>query len=285
MRRLLITGASGYLAHRLVPLAGATGVEVIAVSRTRPDDATLAGARWLALDVSDATATQALVAELAPTAVIHAAAANPGAPEAAMVPVNVIGSEAVARAAAAAGARLVHVSSDTVFAGDAAPYADDATPDPVNLYGVTKAQAERRVAESHPGAAIVRTSLIYGTALIDRGTASFVERLDAGQPVRLFADVLRQPVWVDALAAGLLTLALQLTDQAGTLNLAGDEVQSRAEFGSRMLRHWRGDSAAGIELVNAAGRPGIPLDLRLRHDRAHALGLATPGVSEVLSCA
>ncbi len=283
MSGLLITGASGYLAHRLVPLACAASTQVIAVSRTRPDPAVLGAARWLALDVSDTAAVLALVEDLAPDAIIHAAAANPGAPDEAMVPVNVHGSAAVAAAAAAVGARLVHVSSDTVFAGSGAPYADDAHPDPINLYGETKAQAEQAVAARVPAAAIVRTSLIYGTTQMDRGTASFAERLAAGQPLQLFADVLRQPVWADALAAGLLTLALARRDVSGTLNLAGDEVLSRAEFGMRMLAHWQLQPSAGVELVAAAGRPGIPLDLRLRHDRAQALGLATPGVTDVLA--
>ena len=189
----------------------------------------------------------------------------------------------MAAAAVAVGARLVHVSSDTVFGGTGAPYADDASPDPVNLYGQTKAHGERWVSDVDPAAAIVRTSLIYGTTQMDRGTASFADRLASGQPLQLFADVLRQPVWADALATGLLTLALDRPDVAGTLNLAGGEVLT-----ARRVRHGHAGvlapgHTAGVELVNATGRTGVPLDLRLRHDRARSLGLATPGVTEVLA--
>ena len=74
---------------------------------------------------------------------------------------NVDGSEVVARAAA--GARLVHLSSDIVFDGTLGHYSEEDKPSPVNDYGRSKAEAELRVADAHPGATIVRTSLIYGT--------------------------------------------------------------------------------------------------------------------------
>ncbi len=59
----------------------------------------------------------------------------------------------------------------------------------------------------HQEAAIVRTSLIYGLHQMDNGTRSFAERLRDGREVGLFSDVLRQPVWVETLAAALLELA------------------------------------------------------------------------------
>ena len=69
----------------------------------------------------------------------------------------------MARAAAAAGARLVHLSSDVVFSGRAGrPYAEEDAPDPITAYGAAKAEAERLVAAACRGAVLVRTSLIYG---------------------------------------------------------------------------------------------------------------------------
>ena len=69
----------------------------------------------------------------------------------------------VARAAAAVGARLVHLSTDVVFDGEkGSPYAEEDEPAPVTDYGRDKADAERAVLEAYPGALVVRTSLIYG---------------------------------------------------------------------------------------------------------------------------
>ena len=98
---------------------------------------------------------------------------------------NVVGSETVARAAA--GVRLVHLSSDLVFDGTIGHYSEEDVPAPVNDYGRSKAEAELRVADAHPGATIVRTSLIYG---VPDGPQ---ERL-AREGTRFFVDELRSPV-------------------------------------------------------------------------------------------
>jgi dTDP-4-dehydrorhamnose reductase len=236
------------------------------------------------LDVTDAAAVRNALALLRPAAVIHAAAANPGAGDDAVAGVNPDGARAVAAACGALAIRLVHVSTDVVHDGRAAPYADDVGPSPLDTYGRAKARAEAEVAEHCPTAAIVRTSLIYGLDRRDRGTEGFVRRLDAGERLQLFTDVIRQPVWVDALSDALLALALSDRSEAGTINVVGARALSRAEFGRRMLAHWGVDADDRIDEVEAATRfPHVPLDLRMRRDRATALGYAQPGVDEVLA--
>ena len=69
----------------------------------------------------------------------------------------------VAAAAAAVGARLVHLSSDVIFDGTKpSPYDESDAPSPITEYGRAKADAELAVAEAHPEALLARTSLIYG---------------------------------------------------------------------------------------------------------------------------
>ena len=78
-----------------------------------------------------------------PACVIHTAYARDGAGAWAT---NVEGARNVATAAAAAGARLIHVSTDVVFGGDAGrPYVESDLPDPVTDYGRSKAAAEAAV--------------------------------------------------------------------------------------------------------------------------------------------
>ncbi len=268
--RLVITGASGYLGRHLAPRAAARA-DVVAVSGRRADRVT--AGTVAVLDVTDGAAVAAAVARWRPTAVIHAAAANPGTPDAALWPVNVDGSRHVAAAAARVGARLVHVSSDVVFDGRLAPYADGATPSPVNAYGRAKAAAEAAVAAAHPGAAIVRTSLIYGLAEIDRSTAGFAARLAHGGRLTLWTDVIRQPVEAGHLADALVALALDLPAVAGTVNVAGTQAMSRHAFGRRMLAFWGVGGLDRIEAGRAADLPdgGVPLDLRLDLTRARGL--------------
>ena len=133
---------------------------------------------------------------------IHTAYRQDG-PEARSIVVD--GSENVARAAAAVGARLVHLSTDVVFDGRAGrPYREDDVPSPCSAYGAAKAEAEARVAAAHPGAVIVRTSLIVGGP----GHAPSKHELAALDPEATFYDdELRSPVLVGDLAHALLELA------------------------------------------------------------------------------
>ena len=155
-------------------------------------------------------------------------------------------------------------------------------PTPINDYGRAKAAGETAVQAIDPAAAIVRTSLIYGLERMDRGTAGFVKRLKSGESLHLFADVLRQPVWVETLSLGVLKL-LQ-TDFAGLLNIAGEQVLTREEFGRRMLAHWDIEAAGQIHSARAADiSDTIPLDLRLHVEQAAAvLQMPLPGVDEVM---
>src|SRR5689334_15666568 len=146
--RLLVTGGSGYLGGELLRRApGAVGTA-------------LTGEADIRLDVRDPAAVAAAVGAVRPACVIHTAYARSGA---AAWETNVTGARNVAVAAAAAGVRLVHLSTDVVFGGDAGrPYVEADPPRPVTDYGRSKAVAEVEVLEAHPRAAVVRTSLIYG---------------------------------------------------------------------------------------------------------------------------
>jgi dTDP-4-dehydrorhamnose reductase len=280
-KKLLITGGSGYLGRHLT----AKALEDFEVYTTYTFHAAqIKAGQALPLDLTNREAVLSLIASLSPQAIIHAAAVNPGrGDDEEMWQVNAHGSRYVAEGAVAVGARLIHVSTDVVHDGRHAPYADAAPPSPINGYGRSKAEAEAAIAEIDPTAAIVRTSLIYGLAEMDRGTAEFVKRLAAGQPLLLFSDVIRQPIWVESLAAALLKL-IEL-NFSGTLNVAGRQALTREEFGRRMLAWWGIDAHGFLQSGRAAEiSDTIPLDLRLRVDKAEQLlQMMLPGVDEVLA--
>jgi dTDP-4-dehydrorhamnose reductase len=280
-RTLLITGGSGYLGRHLT----ARAVEAFEVYTTYSSHADkIKAGRPLALHLTDREAVLRLITALSPQAIIHTAAVNPGGgSDEAMWRVNRDGSRYVAEAAAAVGVRLVHLSTDIVHDGRHAPYADEAQPTPLNEYGRSKAAAETVVAEITPQAAIVRTSLIYGLSEMDRGTEGFVKRLETGQPLVLFSDVIRQPIWVDSLAEALLKLVV--IDFAGMLNLAGCQALTREEFGRRMLDWWQVDPRGLLQSGRAADvSDTIPLDLRLSLGKAEQLlQMSLPGVDEVVA--
>ncbi len=270
--RLLISGASGFLGQALC--AGAEGsAEVLALGHRRPG--AVPGGE--SLDLRDERAVYERVRRWRPSHVLHAAADNRS--HSGCWGVNVAGSAALADAARKVGARLVAVSSDVVHDGRGAPYADDARPRPLNLYARSKALAEELVRRLHPGALLVRTSLIYGTDAIDRGTAAFRARLAAGERLRLFGDSVRQPSERHDLARALL--ALVRSRVSGFLNLAGGQALSRADFARRMLAFWGVPVPDPVEVVPAP--PGVPTDLRLCLERAAALVAVPAGVDAVLA--
>lgn len=282
-KTLLITGGSGYLGRHLT--AKAIDSFQVYTTYTRHPDQVKAG-QSMPLDLTRRDDVLRLVGALSPQAIIHAAAVNPGqGDDETMRQVNALGSRYVAEAAVAVGARLVHVSSDMVHSGKNAPYADDAPPSPLGGYGRSKAEAEAAMAEIDPAAAIVRTSLIYGLEEMDRGTEGFVARLRSGQPLVLFSDSIRQPVWVESLTEALLRLAGPQASFAGLLNVAGRQALSREEFGRRMLQWWRVDPGDLLQSGRAADiSAAIPLDLRLTISRAEqVLQMPLPGVDEVLA--
>src|SRR5215469_7621313 len=170
------------------------------------------------------------------------------------------GGANVALAAAAIGARLVHVSSDAVFSGSASSYDETRPPDPTTPYGAAKAAAETAVKGITPAAVIARTSLIIGDG--DSPHERLVHALASGAAAgALFTDDVRCPVHVTDLASALLELAA--SPQAGIHHVAGADAISRYELGVLIARRDGLDEAKLLTGRRAdASLPG-PIDVRL----------------------
>ncbi|MCL4262883.1 MAG: SDR family oxidoreductase [Anaerolineae bacterium] len=270
--RLLITGGGSYLGQHLTPLA-------TAVYNTRytyfQHDPRHSG-QCERLDVRDEMAVHRLVADFQPDVIIHTAGSNRGEDMEAVIR---LGARHVTQAAEMVNARLIHLSSDVVFRGDAAPYAETAVPTPINAYGRAKADAET-IVQTHANHVIIRTSLIYGLAMMDHSTAWMAQALRTGQPVTLFNDQIRNPVWVNSLSQACLELAQHTF--TGIIHVAGRQVMSRADFGLKMLDYWgiqeRGSLTIGPTNADAWSL-NCELDLRLA---TAVLNTSLPGVDELL---
>jgi dTDP-4-dehydrorhamnose reductase len=158
-----------------------------------------------------------------------------------------------------------------VFDGEkGAPYTEDDEPRPLTGYGRAKADAEDGVLGAHPGALVVRTSLIYGGP--EPGPQ---ERLAADPGASFFTDEVRCPIHVADLADALVELAGG--ERSGLLHVAGADRLSRHEFAELLERRpVRAASISESGLVR-------PRDCSLAIDRAREL-LRTPlrGAREVL---
>ncbi len=214
------------------------------------------------LDITDRSAVLALVLRVRPRLIVNAAYRNDS------WAICADGAAHVALAAVAAGARLVHVSSDALHGGRPTPYGDAEPPTPIFPYGAAKAAAETAVAAIDPAAVLVRTSLIVGDAR-SKQIRLCLDLITGRRAGVLFADDVRCPVAVGDLAAAVLELAG--TDMAGTVNVAGPEPVSRARLGELVAaRH--GLDPARIPVGSIAGS-GLsrPADVRLDSSFAAAL--------------
>jgi dTDP-4-dehydrorhamnose reductase len=186
--RVLITGAGGLVSSAL---AGKFS-DIVALKHA-------------ALDVGDKVAVDSIIDRAEPDLIINCAVI--GVDECERDPsaarrVNVDGPAHLADAAARCGAGIVHFSSNYVFDGRPParePYTIGDEPRPVNVYGKTKLEGERAVAERCPRAVIVRTSWVFG-----RGKDSFLStaaaRLKRGERVKAISDTWASTTYVADLA-------------------------------------------------------------------------------------
>ena len=247
---LLVTGGTGYLGSELLRVAGPQ----TAATHLRSDPGPHPDVQWLRLDVRDRAAVDAAFERIRPAQVIHTAYLMDG-PEARAV--NVAGSANVAAAAARAGARLIHVSTDLVFDGtSASPYTESDPPNPVGDYGKSKLAAEHRVLSAHPAALVVRSSLMVGRAEPGRQERAVLDTARGECDMAFFDDELRSPVLVGDLAEALLELSGRT--ESGLLHMAGPDALSRyelarlASFHGLSSERLRRGSSAGSGLERAA---------------------------------
>lgn len=270
-----ITGAAGLIGNYLLQLAPHCAPGWRVTGLTRAD-----------LDLTDFPALRRRFRTDRPALVIHCAALS-RTPECETHPAQArrINVEATAALAdLAADARFVLFSTDLVFDGRQGNYTEDAAPNPLSLYGATKAEAEAYVLK-HPGALVIRTSLNGGTSLT--GDRAFNEQLrrawQAGRSVRLFTDEFRSPIHAGVTARAVWELALGSV--TGLCHVAGAERLSRWEIGQRVAARWpqlQPRIEAG-SLRDYAGAPRPP-DTSLCCARAQALlSFRLPGLTEWLA--
>lgn len=198
MTRWLVTGARGMLGldmQVVLALAGVDGKDVTGLARAD-------------LDITDAAAVRDAVRghDVVVNCAAYTAVDDAESHEAQAFAVNSTGAANVASACRETGARLVHLSTDYVFAGDATePYAEDAPLAPRSAYGRTKAAGEWAVQARCPHAWVVRTAWLYGA-----GGPNFVKTMArlAGERETLSVvdDQRGQPTWTMDVAEAVLRL-------------------------------------------------------------------------------
>jgi dTDP-4-dehydrorhamnose reductase len=197
--KAVVFGASGTLGQALMAALPAAGYQVCG------------GFDRAACDIRDPAAVRAVVERHAPAVLFNAAAYTDvdraeTEPDVAFA-ANALAAETLARAADAAGAVLVHYSTDFVFDGESErPYDEFDAPSPQGVYARSKVAGEQLAMSASRRLFILRVGCLYG-----RGGRNFpstiLRRLRAGEIVRADCERLGSPTWVGEVARASAALA------------------------------------------------------------------------------
>lgn len=266
MRKLLVTGANGQLGHELQRTRLPDGWRVVALDRA-------------SLDLADADAIAATVAERPWAAVINGAAYTAvdraESDQVAAWRVNALAPAAIAAACARAGIPLVQVSTDYVFPGDreGAWGVGDAVA-PLGVYGASKLGGELAVRTSGARHAIVRTAWVVSA----HGNNFVKTMLRVGGErghLRVVADQHGSPTSAADLAGALIRIAVRLAEDpqasTGTFHFSNAGATTWAGFAEEIFRQSasRGGPTATVEPIATADYPTParrPANSLLAHD-------------------
>ena len=263
MTRILLTGASGMLGRDIQQVLGAR--PFTALSRSE-------------LDIRDIAAVNRAVShhDVVINCAAYTAVDDAETHEADAFAINAEGADNLARAAKAADARLIHVSTDYVFNGRATqPYDEWAPRQPVGAYGRTKAAGEELILEVYPeGSTIVRTAWLYGQH--GPNFVSTMLRLAAErETLTVVNDQQGQPTWTMDLAGKIVELVDAGTPSGifhGTSSGATTWFDfAREIFALSELDPQRVQPTDSASFVRPAPRPAYSV---LGHDGWDTVGLA-----------
>jgi dTDP-4-dehydrorhamnose reductase len=270
---LVVTGASGLLGASVLRAAVELGWETVGLCHQHViRDPAMRVAR---VDLTDDATTRKLLFDLRPDTIVHCAAAtnvdwcedNPKRAEA----INVQAAAVLAETAATLNARLVYVSTDSVFDGKKGDYAETDEPAPLNVYARSKLAGERETSRRNPLAMLVRVSIYGWNAQNKDSLAEWVlRRLEEGRDVPGFTDVFFTPILVNDLVPVLFAMLKQ--ELTGLYHVVGSERISKFEFARRVATTFGFDPArvTPCQIRDMSLRATRPLDISLNTEKIGA---------------
>ena len=271
---LLITGATGTLGQAFARFCKVRGLPAHVLTRAE-------------LDIASRESVDAALERWRPWAVINTAGfvrVDAAEHEPRQWRENVIGPTILARACARQGVRLLSFSSDLVFDGDKpSPYVESDEPRPLNAYGRSKLEAERRVLKLAPNALVIRTAAFFGPWDRHNFVAQAVQALQRGQRWRAANDQLVSPTYVPDLVQAALNLLID--GEHGLWHLTNHGAVSWAGF-AQMVAEAAGLNAGLIDPVPGATLGQVALRPRysaLKSERGLTLSSLHDAVGQYLA--
>lgn len=251
--KILITGSNGLLGQKMVyALKDDPQVELIATARGQNRLVTKQGYTYESMDITNAENVMQVITKHQPDRVIHGAAmTNVDTCETEKEACDLANIEAVKHMVAACekvGAHLTHVSTDFIFDGANGPYDEEAKPNPLSYYGLSKLKGEEIVMNSQLDWAICRTILVFG--IVDNMSRSnFVlwakGELEQGKNINVVNDQWRSPTLAEDLAQGCILASKKKAK--GVYNISGKDTDSVLGLITTVAEHYHLDTG----LINA----------------------------------
>ena len=233
MKTVLITGANGLLGQKLCRHFFSSHKTV--VTDLHPESRVpLPNLSYESLDLTDARALEFQVRFYEPALIINAASCTDvdgcEIHQSEAWEVNVGAVKNLVKVCQERKIKLVHFSTDYIFDGESGPYSEDDPPNPVNFYGRTKLESEGVIRQSNIESLIVRSNVLYGFG--EKVNKNFLlwllEKLSAGEKIKIVADQFNNPTLADNLAESILEMVER--DLAGVFHIGGAEYLSRYDF-------------------------------------------------------
>ena len=233
-KTVFITGGSGLLALNWAIKIRNSHKVILGIHNRKIE---LSGVRVLQSNLESVNHLQREFEILQPDLVIHTAGltsveACEAHPEMARY-INVNLAVNVAKASTKSGISFVQISTDHLFEGIDADLDENTPVSPLNIYGITKAEAEAAVLEANPNALVIRTNF-YGWGPVYRHSFSdvIIEHLKHKKDLTLFTDVFYNPILAETLAETVLDLVA--LKKAGIYHVIGDDRISKYGFGLKL---------------------------------------------------
>jgi len=276
-KKILITGASGFLGYHLLRMAHARGLEVYGLYHS--GHISFDQSTNLEVDLRNYIDMGNIIDDIEPDVVIHAAALADGNlcqdNKDLSYELNVEVTRNLAGICSDFQIPFVFTSTDLVFDGRKGGYTEEDVPDPLMVYGEHKLLAEHEVERVYPSGLIVRCPLMFGQpeASARNYFSLFLQSLREGKASKLFRDEYRSICGARSVAEGILLVCEEVS---GLLHIAGNARVSRYEFGEAIAEVFGLDqsllqSCSQQDVQMAAPRPA---DVSLNIDKALSLGYA-----------
>lgn len=272
-KKILVIGANGFTGrHILNDFSRRASYQITGCSLHDDICPHSGNYRYVRIDIRDPEAVKQLFQDLQPEIVINTSALS--------VPdycethheeadaINITATEHLANCCEIHGSRLIHLSTDFVFSGRTdRPYTEEDVPAPVNYYGRTKLEGEKRIAAICRNYAIVRVVVVYGSALPGQHgnvLQLVADRLRSNEEIRVVSDQWRTPTYVEDIVQGVEKLIHH--PHNGIYHICGSECLTIADIAYRV--------ADVLGLDRSLIRPVTTSEMGEKTPRPHFSGLS-----------